>query len=78
MGQRSYVVIKKNNLDIPVFVMQKENGEGNERTLHKNHLLPIGNLPGPEQTSVKKRPTPAPRLMIIQIPTASDTEESEH
>ena len=41
----SYVVLTKPNPDIPVYDVQKESGKGRIRTLHRNHLLPIGELP---------------------------------
>lgn len=40
-----YIVLKKPNSDIPVFDVQREDGVGRVRTLHRNHLLPIGELP---------------------------------
>jgi hypothetical protein len=40
-----YVVLEKPNQDIPVFNVQVEDGNGPIRTLHRNHLLPIGELP---------------------------------
>jgi hypothetical protein len=40
-----YVVLKQSNLDIPVFVVRRENGTGKNRTLHRNLLLPVGHLP---------------------------------
>lgn len=49
-----YVVLDHPNLEVPVYVVKKENGQGRKRTLHRNHLLPIGNLlttPDQEPTS---------------------------
>lgn len=40
-----YTVLRQDNPDIPVFVLVREDGEGRERTLHRNHLLPITHLP---------------------------------
>lgn len=40
-----YIVLSKPNPDIPVFNVQAEDGSGSIRTLHRNHLLPIGELP---------------------------------
>ena len=37
-----YVVLSQQNKDIPVFVVQPEDGVGWKRTLHRNHLLLIG------------------------------------
>lgn len=39
-----YIISSKPNTDVPVYVVQKENGEGRPRTLHRNLLLPIGHL----------------------------------
>ena len=39
-----YVVVKRPNLDIPVYVVKTESGNSTERTLHRNVLLPIGML----------------------------------
>lgn len=35
-----YKVVRKID-DIPVYVIKKEDGKGKERTLHRNHLLPV-------------------------------------
>ncbi len=40
-----YLVLRKPNPDIPVYDVQREDGVGRVRTLHRNHLLPIGELP---------------------------------
>lgn len=58
--QDTYRIVRQPNSDIPVYVVQKENGEGRKRTLHRNLLLPIGHLPGLEE-SRKVTKTPAPR-----------------
>ena len=44
-----YVVVRQPNPMIPVFIVQKESGEGKKRTLHRNLLLPIGHLDGFDQ-----------------------------
>ena len=46
--------------DVPVYVVQKESGEGRRKILHTNLLLPIGTripIPAPR----KKQPVPVPR-----------------
>ena len=48
--------------DIPVFEVQRENGKGNVRTLHRNILLPIGSLSDDD------------RLKLIEL---SSTEQSQ-
>ena len=69
--EEPYVVLKQPNEEIPVYVVQKESGEGRRRTLHRNLLLPIGHLLNDEDSEEterkeveddrKKKPTPAPR-----------------
>ena len=36
-----YSIIRKDNPDLPVYTVRKEDGKGRERTLHRNHLLPV-------------------------------------
>lgn len=55
-----YRIVSQPNSGIPVYVVKKENGEGRKRTLHRNHLLPIGDLPNDEKKQ-KKRPAPRQR-----------------
>lgn len=38
-----YVVTEQPNLNIPVYKVKREDGEGAEKTLHRNHLLHLGN-----------------------------------
>lgn len=40
-----YVVTKQPNTDIPVYVVTPEDGDGRERVLHRDLLLPCGFLP---------------------------------
>ena len=85
-----YEVIRQPNPRIPVYVVQKENGEGKKRTLHRNLLLPIGHLDGfqqpdatpsaepePKKTSVAKRPTndPTRQEESHQVDTTSESED---
>ena len=39
-----YIVKDQPNPDIPVYIVQREDSSGRKRTLHRNHLLPIGYL----------------------------------
>ena len=57
----SYVIVEQPNIEIPVFVVKKENGEGKKRTLHRNLLLPIGSIITDEEKE-RTKPTPKPRL----------------
>jgi hypothetical protein len=40
-----YIVIDQPNPKVPVYVVQREDGIGSKRTLHRNLILPIGFLP---------------------------------
>ncbi|XP_071095058.1 uncharacterized protein [Haliotis cracherodii] len=57
-----YVVLRHPNPSIPVFEVGKENGEGRNRVLHRNLLLPVSSLP------VKMPPTIKPRRRQVPIP----------
>ncbi len=69
-----YTVVRQVNQEVPVFDVQREDGQGKIRTLHRNLLLPIGSLneefptsdvevprPIPPVPTPRKRPVPAPR-----------------
>ncbi|XP_071078946.1 uncharacterized protein [Haliotis cracherodii] len=73
----AYVVLSQPNQDIPVFVVQRESGEGRKRTLHRNHLLPIGSIPIFTKASTTPKPTPAPRSKRPKSLDHEDTEDSE-
>ena len=48
-----YVILDQPNPDIPVFLVQHEDGTGRKRSLHRNKLLPLGtrmSSPAPEAT----------------------------
>ena len=55
----SYVVISQPNTDIPVFVVENHNSK--KRTLHRNHLLPIGYVSSDTDENPKLPPKPTPR-----------------
>ena len=72
-----YIIISKPNPDIPVFKVRKENGEGRERVLHRNLLLPIGNKESGDHEQPIPRPSkvppkPAPRRTRAQARKESD------
>ncbi|VDI63641.1 Hypothetical predicted protein [Mytilus galloprovincialis] len=62
------------NNDIPVYVVQRENGEGKKKTLHRNLLLPIGFLPSDKEK--RKDPAPVARQKVRQ-PTRKQPTQSE-
>ena len=65
-----YIVLSQPNQDIPVFVVRRENGEGRERTLHRNHLLPVGFLPAANRPIYD--PVPKPRKRKVIEPVVED------
>ena len=52
----AYIVAEHPNVDIPVYVVKRENGFGETRKLHRNHLLPVNYLP----IQVPKQPDKLP------------------
>ncbi|VDI29048.1 Hypothetical predicted protein [Mytilus galloprovincialis] len=90
-GAILHKVLEQPNIEIPVFVVRKENGSGRKRTLHRNNLLPIGSIdvleeevrPVPEP----RKPVPKPRLrrnqpqkelltkVISDVETVTDSED---
>ena len=63
-----YLILAQPNPDVPMYTVQKENGEGRKRTLHRNLLLPIGSFNDNDKVhepsvvkSTKPKPVPAPR-----------------
>ena len=46
-----YVVTDQPNLNIPVYKVKRKDGEGPEKTLHRNHLLHLGNALGEDRQS---------------------------
>ena len=41
----AYIVEAQPNSDVPVYIVHKESDRKSKRTLHRNHLLPIGCVP---------------------------------
>ena len=72
----TYIVINQPNLDIPVFTVKKENGEGKPRTLHRNLLLPIGYIHEPVQNATQ-RPKPKPRVKTRQVTKSKPDTDQE-
>jgi hypothetical protein len=72
----TYIVLKKPTLDIPVYTVQTENGQGKIRTLHCNLLLPVGYISQtPEEEKLKPIPKPRTRFQKKQrkhTPRSSD------
>jgi hypothetical protein len=76
----TYIVLKKPNLDIPVFTVQTENGQGRIRTLHRNLLLPVAYISHtPDEEQPKPIPKPRTRFQKKQrkhTPMSSDESSS--
>jgi hypothetical protein len=53
--QKLYIAIGQPNGDIPVVTARRENGEGSNRTLHRNLLLPVGLLHDAPPTPVLQK-----------------------
>lgn len=56
-----YVVTEQPNLNIPVYKVKQEDGNGSEKTLHRNHLLHLGNKLQ-EKIDCHKNPFPKPKI----------------
>jgi hypothetical protein len=59
--QEPYKVLGQHIPDIPVFTVQRKDGEGRKRNLHRNLLLPVGDI---RETPVK--PVPKPRVRTLE------------
>jgi hypothetical protein len=58
--QEPYKVLGQHIPDIPVFTVQRKDGEGRKRNLHRNLLLSVGDI---RETPVK--PVPKPRVRTL-------------
>ena len=63
-----YKVLKQLIPDIPVFDVQKEDGTGRVKTLHRNELLPITSLPIEELNSAEVAVKTARNRRILDVP----------
>lgn len=79
-----YIILDQPNIDVPVYIGKKENGQGKRKTLHRNKLLSIGIFSGePEKITTRQKPVHRPRKKkpaLPDIPTtptdvASETDE---
>ena len=73
----AYKVLEKPNADIPVYVVQREDGSGPKKTLHRNHLLPINHLPVQTDKEPRKPPTPMPTETVKKQGGGKATPERE-
>ena len=69
----------------PVYVVRPENGGSELRTLHRNHLLPVGEkLQEPSETIEREKKTPRPRARVapkvnqnVDVSTSGSSSEDE-
>ena len=76
----AYLVCDQPNQDIPVYVIQREDGTGKRKTIHRNNLLPISHLPIGEQPipkpAKKKKKKPVTRRAQEEPEPEGDTEST--
>lgn len=70
--EEAYIVLRQPNKEVPVYVVQREDGTGKKRTLHRNLLLPIGCI----DQEFQEKPIPKPRANK-QKDTTQNEEETE-
>lgn len=71
-----YAVLTKTP-ELPVYTVQREDGEGPKRTLHRNLLLPVGALGLPEVAPQIIAPVPTPPRAHHPRTEDEDSEEEE-
>ena len=75
----AYLMVDQKDVNIPVFCIQNENGQGPIRTVHRNLLLPLS-LPLPKHAktrSTKSVPDNVPVSGNLPVPTAKVDYSSE-
>lgn len=70
-----YLVIKKPNAEIPVFVVKSPTGK--ERTLHRNHLLPVGTFNTDRPVPAQRRRKPDTSELLESIETQDGDSDTE-
>ena len=74
-----YIIKSKPQPDMPVYVVKREDGKGKERTLHRNHILPLA-LPLRDEPPTAQEPqseTQRPSVATPDKPTESSSESSD-
>jgi transposase InsO family protein len=84
--EETYVVEAQPDPNIPVYVVAMESDRRAKKTLHRNHLLPIGSIPtehreapvvvGPETPQKRKPPPKPPRRKRLPLHSESQEEET--
>ena len=65
-----YIVVEQQDSSVPVYTVRREDGQGRKKVLHRNHLLPISDLPIPSRAEDEEKPKDSTRLKT-PIPTPS-------
>jgi transposase InsO family protein len=73
--QDVYLVTKQPNKDIPVYEVQRENGKGALRTLHRNMLLPVTSILPVDLPEMGQVKVPARRLHFTVEPEGEAGED---
>ena len=77
-----YIIKSKPQKDMPVYVVKRDDGKGKERTLHRNHILPLA-LPLREKPSTMAKSQPATqarrreKAALPPEPSGSSSESSD-
>ena len=75
-----YIVVERINPSVPVYRLRPENGNGPIKTLHRNHILPVGYL---RSKTSENTPPPLPvrrrseRLRQRETPTAQSSSSED-
>ena len=73
---RPYVVLEHSNPEMPVYVVRREDGIRKTRTLHRNHLFHVSDLPFPDHNDLElERSTTTQKKKRVQPNTRKDTPE---
>ena len=68
-------MIEQPRHDIPVFKVKSE--EGVEKTLHRNHLLPVGNKANSEEVRTGQIPIPRERKSLDKLHVPLDEKKTD-
>ena len=73
-----YRVLRQPNPEIPVFVVRRDDGEGPEKTLHRNMLLPLSSVPPADlvQPVVPDRRKQNKKGKVDKVSKVSDSPDS--
>ncbi|KAL6461075.1 hypothetical protein MHYP_G00310410 [Metynnis hypsauchen] len=73
-----YVVVKQPDENIPVYVVREENGDGKERILHRDLLLPCGFLPAKlsdDELESRQRPAIQASQPVTEVRSHAESAE---